>query len=68
MALAPFGRTVLDNLKDKQFDVIGVGKIPDIFVDQGITKAVKTVSNQDGMEKLLNLQNQNLKDCVLLIL
>ena len=61
LALAPFGRTVLDNLKDKQFDVIGVGKIPDIFVDQGITKAVKTVSNQDGMEKTVELAKSEFK-------
>ncbi len=36
-ALAPFAKTVLDDLKENNLDVIGVGKIPDIFVDQGIT-------------------------------
>lgn len=51
LALKPFGKTVLDSLKENQLDVIGIGKIPDIFVDQGITKKVKTVSNHDGMEK-----------------
>ena len=51
LALKPFGKTVLDSLKENHIDVIGIGKIPDIFVDQGITKKVKTVSNADGMQK-----------------
>lgn len=58
LALAPFGKTVLDSLKDNNLDVIGVGKIPDIFVDQGITKKVKTVSNHDGMEKTIALAKE----------
>lgn len=37
-ALQPFHNTVLDNLKENNFDVIGIGKIPDIFADRGITK------------------------------
>lgn len=35
--------------------MIGVGKIPDIFVDQGITKKIRTVSNEDGMNKTIEL-------------
>lgn len=54
-ALAPFDKTVLDVLKDNHFDVIGVGKIPDIFVDQGITQKMHTISNEDGMNKTINL-------------
>lgn len=54
-ALAPFDKTVLDVLKDNHFDVIGVGKIPDIFVDQGITQKIHTISNEDGMNKTINL-------------
>lgn len=55
LALAPFAPTVLDALKAASYDVIGVGKIPDIFVDQGITSKVKTESNQDGMNKTIEL-------------
>ena len=54
-ALAPFSKTALDSLKDAGLDVIGVGKIPDIFVDQGITRKIKTVSNEDGMNKTIEL-------------
>ena len=55
LALKPFGKTVLDSLKENDLDVIGIGKIPDIFVDQGITQKIKTVSNEDGMNKTIDL-------------
>lgn len=58
LALAPFDKTVLDSLKENGLDVIGVGKIPDIFVDQGITKKIKTISNHDGMEKTIALADE----------
>lgn len=61
-ALAPFAKTALDDLKENNFDVIGVGKIPDIFVDQGITKKIRTVSNEDGMNKTIELaKNEDFK-------
>ena len=43
-ALKPYGRTVLDDLKDKGLDVISVGKIKDIFDGEGITEAYKSKS------------------------
>lgn len=51
-ALKPFDRTVMNELKDANYDVISLGKISDIFDGEGITKAVRTKSNDDGMEKL----------------
>jgi phosphopentomutase len=59
LALKPFGKTVLDSLKENHLDVIGIGKIPDIFVDQGITEKIKTVSNHDGMEKTIALASKD---------
>jgi phosphopentomutase len=56
--LEPFGKTVLDSLKENGFDVYGVGKIPDIFVNKGITKGIHTVSNEDGMNKTIELAKQ----------
>lgn len=58
-ALAPFAKTALDSLKEAKLDVIGVGKIPDIFVDQGITKKVRTISNEDGMNKTIELASDD---------
>ncbi|GAA0137404.1 phosphopentomutase [Paenibacillus sp. YSY-4.3] len=52
-ALKPFGRTTMNELKDSGFDVIALGKISDIYDGEGVTKAVRTVSNMDGMDKLV---------------
>lgn len=51
-ALKPFGKTVLNTLKDAAYDVISLGKIADIFDNEGITEAIRTVSNTDGMQQL----------------
>ena len=61
LALKPFGKTVLDSLKENQIEVIGIGKIADIFVDQGITRKVKTVSNHDGMEKTIEIAKEDFR-------
>ena len=61
-ALKPFGRTTLDDLKDADYDVISVGKIVDIFDGEGITEAVRTKSNFDGMEKTIDIvKNKDFK-------
>jgi phosphopentomutase len=56
-ALKPFNRTVMDELKDSDFEVIAIGKISDIFDGEGVTKSLRTRSNMDGMDKL----NQSLE-------
>lgn len=58
-ALAPSSNTVLDSLKENGYDVIGIGKIPDIFDNQGITRKIKTISNHDGMEKTIALASED---------
>ena len=59
LALEPFDRTVLDELKDSGFDVISVGKIADIFVDKGITEAHKSQSSIHGMEQTLEIADKD---------
>lgn len=54
-ALKPFEPTVLDSLKNAQLDVISIGKIVDIFDQEGITEYQKTKSNFDGMEKTIEI-------------
>lgn len=49
-ALKPFGKTVLNSLKDAGYDVLAVGKINDIFNGEGITKSYKSTSNRNGMD------------------
>lgn len=53
-ALKPFNRTVMNELKDNGLDVIAIGKIHDIYDGEGITESVRTVSNMDGMDKLIS--------------
>jgi phosphopentomutase len=54
-ALKPFGRTVMNELKDANFDVIALGKISDIYAGEGVTEAIHTISNMDGMDKLITI-------------
>ncbi|MDG4655687.1 phosphopentomutase [Ectobacillus antri] len=53
-ALKPFGRTVMNELQDGGYDVIAIGKISDIYDNEGVTKALRTKSNMDGMDKLID--------------
>ena len=53
-AVSPSGVTTLERLKDKGYDVIGVGKINDIFNGVGITEFVKNKSNVDGMNHTID--------------
>lgn len=60
-ALKPFDKTVLDYLKESNHEVISVGKINDIFDGEGVTKAFKSKSNEDGMNITLNIQKDDFK-------
>lgn len=52
-ALKPFGRTVMNALEDSGLDVVALGKISDIYDGEGVTKAIRTKDNDDGMEKFI---------------
>ncbi len=52
-SLEPPAVTMLDQLKDAGMDVISVGKIKDIFAGRGITEAVYTKGNEEGIERTL---------------
>lgn len=60
-ALDPFGHTVLDSLKENGYDVIAIGKINDIFNGQGITEAIRTKSNMDGVDQLIKVLDKPFK-------
>ena len=54
-ALKPTGLTTLNVLKDHGFDVIGVGKIHDIFCGEGITETHHSDSSVHGMEQTIEI-------------
>ena len=58
-ALAPFAPTMLDILKENGYDVLSIGKIIDIFAEQGITHSSKIVSNNDGCEKIIEAMKKD---------
>jgi phosphopentomutase len=47
--------TVLHRLAAKGVSTVGVGKIPDIYDGQGISRSVKTAGNADGLQKTAEL-------------
>jgi phosphopentomutase len=52
-SLPPLGTTLLDLLKDAGKDVIGIGKIEDLFAGRGLTQRDHTETNRDSMEATL---------------
>ena len=54
-SMPPPKRTALDDISDRGLDVIGVGKIWDIFAGVGITESIHTHSNGEGMESAIKL-------------
>lgn len=60
-SLLPPKQTMLDVLEEKGLDTIGVGKIYDIFAGRGIQDTTSIVSNTDGMEKTIELQDRDFR-------
>ncbi len=54
-ALKPPIKTTLNYLDDANLDVIAIGKINDIFVGEGINYYLRTTSNDDGMNKTIEI-------------
>ena len=52
-SLAPLGITLLDLLQAGGKEVIGIGKIEDLFAGRGLTKRDHTETNKDGMATTL---------------
>ncbi|MDI3257301.1 MAG: phosphopentomutase [Kyrpidia sp.] len=48
-----FGRTVLDELTESGWPVVGIGKIPDIYGGHGVTEKVHTKDNMDAVDQIV---------------
>ncbi len=57
-ALPPSGETLLDRLTAAAIPVYAVGKIQDLFAGRGITTAVHTASDDEGMNHVERLMNE----------
>ena len=49
-AMTPTAETVLDRLKAAHLPVIAIGKIEDLFAGRGITRAIHTKSDDEGVD------------------
>ncbi|KYH35708.1 phosphopentomutase [Clostridium tepidiprofundi DSM 19306] len=58
-AIDPFDKTILEYISEKDLNVMAVGKIEDIFNGKGITDAVHTKGNMDGVDKTLEYIKTN---------
>ena len=57
-ALKPTNHTALNALKNNGYDVIGVGKINDIFCGEGITETHRSNSSVHGMEQTIDIAKE----------
>jgi phosphopentomutase len=63
-SLKPIKKTMLDVIKEKGLNVMAVGKIEDIFAGVGITEAVHTKNNMEGMDKTLEYMASDKKGLI----
>jgi phosphopentomutase len=57
-ALSPSAETLLDRMTAHGHPVIAIGKIQDLFAGRGITRAYHTVSDDDGVNQLLQQMDE----------
>lgn len=53
-SLNPPTETILDILSKNGINTVGIGKINDLFNYRGISRNIKTLSNEEGFSELLN--------------
>lgn len=58
-SVEPFGDTMLDVLKRSHMDVIGVGKIEDIFNHRGLTQSDHAAGNDACIASMLNFMKKD---------
>ncbi len=52
-SMPPPAPTILDHARDAGLDVVGVGKIEDLFSGHGLTRAVHTEGDADGLRRTI---------------
>lgn len=58
-AVKPPKKTILNDLSDHNYSVIGIGKINDIFDGEGINKMMKASTNNEAINKLIDIIDKN---------
>lgn len=58
-SVKPPRKTMLDYIENNGMDVLAVGKIEDIYAGEGVTEAVHTTGNMDGVDKTLEYMKRD---------
>lgn len=58
-AVKPPTMSVMNFLKEKDYSVISIGKVADVFDHEGITKTIKAKNNQEALNKLSDIMTKN---------
>ncbi len=53
-SVEPPKSTLLDKMKEAGLEVVGIGKIEDLFSGRGITKAIHIKDNMDGVDQMIS--------------
>jgi len=56
-ALPPAAETLLDLIKGASLPVVAIGKIEDLFAGRGVTHAIHTASDDEGMDRVEDQMN-----------
>ena len=51
--LPPLGETLLDRLQASSLPVVAIGKVEDLFAGRGITRAIHTAGDDEGMDAVM---------------
>lgn len=57
--LSPTNKSVLESLKEANLQTISIGKVSDLFNGVGVGKTIKSISNVEGINKLLDIMDKN---------
>jgi len=63
-AVKPPAKTVMNSLAEAGYDSIAIGKISDIYSGEGVTKAIKTKSNMDGIDQIISVLKEDFNGLV----
>jgi phosphopentomutase len=64
-ALPPPGDTLLDCVKAARRPVVAIGKIDDLFAGRGISRAIHTASDAEGMDRILEQMDETAEGLII---
>ncbi|EJL28768.1 phosphopentomutase [Brevibacillus sp. BC25] len=58
-SVKPFAPTVMNRLQNADLASIAIGKISDIYAEEGVTQSIRTKDNMDGVDQILGTMKQS---------